>query len=147
MSTTQESADSIEPEVRPNNLARKRKVLLLMAGVMLTVGIVNGLVDLDQGQELIGRLVTSVLFGALVVTWCILDSAERGSTLWRGFAFMAVVFPTWLVVVPIYLMRTRGWRRGFISVLLAVAFFVSLALAAALTMDLIRTARGLPPAP
>jgi len=123
MNTT--SPDDLQLEAS-SNARKKRKVLFAIVALFAVQGLLFGLIPGETEQKVLG-FVAGIAFAALVLSWCALDRAERNLTPWRGFTFFVVLFPTALVMVPLYLCATRGWK-GIASIALAALFFVGLCL-------------------
>ena len=51
-------------------------------------------------------------FALMVALWC-LDDAKK-LKFHRPYEFGAFLFFTWPIVLPVYLIHTRGWRGAFI---------------------------------
>jgi hypothetical protein len=118
----------------------KRRLLLAMVALFAIYGLFLGFFPADVLR--VAAFATSIAFAILVVSWCAQDRAERNIRPWRGFAFFVVVFPTALVMMPLYLLRTRG-TSGVKSTALAAAFFFAICLMASIIaafVGLLRTA-------
>lgn len=59
---------------------------------------------------------------ALLLWWYHLDKAEHGYA--AGRLMNAGVLVMALIALPVYFVRTRGWRRGAITIAVAVAFLL-----------------------
>lgn len=110
----------------------KRRQLLGMIITFAVSGFVSGWVD-DLALSRFIDLATGLVFAFLILRWCDNDHYERQQNQeplwhgmpWRYFAFMMILCPGPLIMMPIYLLVTRGWR-GFISIAWAGAFFALL---------------------
>jgi hypothetical protein len=49
-----------------------------------------------------------LIFALFITIWVVTDSKRRHRTL--SFRFTALTFFLWLIIVPLYLYRTRGFR-------------------------------------
>ena len=101
--------------MKPKTLA-----LALMAAVSfafpLAERIVTGQVEMLSTFGLVETLVSVVL----LFWWYHVDKAERGyhaGRLMNGGMLIAA-----LIAMPIYFVRTRGWRQGGITIALAAVF-------------------------
>jgi hypothetical protein len=71
------------------------------------------------------EVLASMLFPSVVGLWLLADARQRHRSL--PYDFGSFVFFAWMLVVPIYLFSTRGWR-AFVT----LGYFALLYLAAAL---------------
>jgi hypothetical protein len=61
---------------------------------------------------------------ALIFWWYHVDKAERGYR--SGVLMNGGMLALTIVAVPVYLIRTRGWKRGGIAIAWAAALFGAL---------------------
>jgi hypothetical protein len=104
--------------------AAKRRILYWMLVLAVASGLVFGWLgpendpDLDRGAS----LVLGLLFLILLLRWCEYDRTELAMPRWRFFKFMMVFCPGWLIVMPFYLLSTRGPAKGALAIVKGVAF-------------------------
>jgi hypothetical protein len=116
------------PEVRTTDLVEstyrrlKNRVLRWMLGWGLALGVVAGLMG-DGFNSRPLSLVAGILLVVLILQWCHYDRKERRIAPWPGFALMMILCPGPMVMMPVYLLATRG-VRGILSVLLCAGFFL-----------------------
>jgi len=63
------------------------------------------------GESVVMRWLVTSFQASAVSLWVVLDARGRGRPMIRIVQELHVFF--WLIAAPIYLMRTRGFRRGF----------------------------------
>ena len=78
-----------------------------------------------SGGPAVAAVVATYLFPASIALWVYRDVARRGSHL--AYDFDSLVFFTWPVAAPVYLLRTQG-TRGCGVIILFVLVFVALTL-------------------
>lgn len=85
-------------------------LLSLPAGMFYSVAAGNlySILEEPSGAEKVAALLSDVVLSATVALWVVLDSSRRG----RPLPHIAGVYlgVLWVVLAPIYLFRTRGWR-------------------------------------
>jgi hypothetical protein len=87
----------------------------------LAMGVAGGMSPAERlpwRAELVSRVVQALILS----TWVIADAQKRNWPLFHDYA--SFVFFAWMVVVPIYLFRTRG-ARAFLTLLCFVGISVS----------------------
>jgi len=83
-------------------------LLVALAGVRSAIG----------GAERTDVLISLVLCSGMALA-CVLDARSLGKPM--SGAAQLMLFFTWPVAVPVYLVWSRGWRRGTLRALLFVA--------------------------
>lgn len=99
---------------------KKRSSLVLLFLWSIASGTIYGLSKMRWEQVLTAADVFVATF--VVLRWTYHDIRQREAHVWRYFAFMLLVLP--LVVLPIYLLRTRGRRGGLQAILIALGILV-----------------------
>jgi hypothetical protein len=77
-------------------------------------------------------LLGSILFAVLTTGWCVVDSRSRGRPMLS--IVQMIVFFSWPVAVPIYLVASRGGRGLAIAAVHAIAMLITMWIAAAATL-------------
>jgi hypothetical protein len=74
----------------------------------------------------------SVILAALSTGWCVVDARQRGRPLLS--VVQMIMFITWFVSVPMYLIVSRGWRGLAYTVIhgIGISLISSVGFAAAL---------------
>ncbi|MEX2118574.1 MAG: hypothetical protein WD847_03115 [Pirellulales bacterium] len=125
----QAPATEFEPSVEPPPLAafhdRKRRLLWWMVVLFAAAGFLAGMVESDSLQLRGLNIVHAVAWAVLLLKWCAYDREEFDVERWRLFAFMMVICPGPLIMIPAHLFATRGWE-GVVATLKAAAFLVLL---------------------
>jgi hypothetical protein len=102
---------------------RKTLALVLLAALSfaspLAERLATGRIEAFSTFGLVSTLVSVVL----LFWWYHLDKAERGYT--AGRLMNAGVLVAAVIALPVYFVRTRGWKRGGIAILLAAAFLLA----------------------
>jgi hypothetical protein len=101
----------------------KTLALALMAGISFASPLAESLAT--------GRVETWSTFGlaetgisvVLLFWWYHLDKAERDFTASRLMNAGVLVFAA--IALPVYFVRTRGWKRGGVTVAVAAAFLLA----------------------
>jgi len=109
-----------------NVLTQKTHVLLV--GIVLTIintGLNTGLPNLTPETTNTQQILTLLLaigFNILIVFWCYYDSRERGEKPGRYFTLLVIIFGIFTLFY--YFFKTRGFRRGLISIGRTIALFL-----------------------
>lgn len=111
--------------------ARKRRQLLWMLVVAIVLGLLSGLTGIGETDARLMQFVATLAFACPLFQWCELDRLELGNQRWRGFGLLLILFPGPIVILPIYLLVTRG-RRGILAVVIAAAVYCGLLVASGL---------------
>ena len=106
-------ADVREFEVTTPRLSPGKAAWVFWLGLGILLLTIEFLPSLDD-SILLGAVIR-VVFGLLVVTWVWSDGMARG---WQAdrvlfFVIWAMLIPE--IFVPLYLVRSRGWRGAFVS--------------------------------
>jgi hypothetical protein len=105
----------MQPRISPKALA-----LVLMAALSFASPLVE---TLARGRvEPLSAFGFAELFASILLLfwWYHLDKAEHGYE--RAYVMNAGVLLMAVIALPIYFVRTRGWRRGVRAIALAGAF-------------------------
>lgn len=120
---------------------RPRWILLALALSFLVVGVADAFVPPLRSKDYTAFDVVHVfLISALCYMWCRADGLVRGVPAPGRSALLAGVFP--VLGIPVYLFRTRPWRRALLATLGAAAFLVTglvLAAVGTLSIEFIRS--------
>lgn len=103
----------------------KLRVLTWMVVVFAVSGFLTWIISEESGFGRIVDVATMVCFAVLLLQWCSLDRTERQLDPWPYFVLLVVLCPGPLIMMPLYLCRTRGWG-GLIATGKAVLFFLLL---------------------
>jgi hypothetical protein len=105
-------------------LAMKQKTLAL--ALMAAVSLVSPLVEswATGGVEMLSTygLVETAVSIVLLFWWYHVDKAERGYT--AGRLMNAGVLVLAAIALPIYFLRSRGWKQGGLTIALAAIFLL-----------------------
>ena len=91
----------------------------------LAASILYGFAGEPGGAPAIAALVASYLFNASIALWVSADATRRGAGM--PYDFDSLIFFTWPVTAPVYLLRTRG-ARGCGLILLFFLFLIIVSL-------------------
>jgi len=83
----------------------KRIALAFLFLVAVNSAFVDGEKDASGGM-----LIEGVLFSLITLMWLNADARQRQVTVTRGFKVGVILISG--VFIPVYLLRTRGWRSG-----------------------------------
>lgn len=122
-SQTPESA--IDTPFDPSCQQGKRRQLFWMVALFAISGLASGLLPVTPRMDAVLNLGTGIAFALLILRWYECDRWERGEAPWRFFGPLMVIFPGPIVMVPVYLISTRG-LRGLVATMKAALFFVFL---------------------
>lgn len=105
-------------------MSRKTLALVLLAalsaaGPVLEIAFTGEIAD--WGPWTMGETLASA---ALIFWWYHLDKAERDYR--AGMLMNAGMLALAALALPVYLIRTRGWKRGAIAIAVAAALFGAL---------------------
>jgi hypothetical protein len=120
---------------------QKRNALLIMVALFAVLGLINGVTPEHFVAGRVIDLAGAIGFAILLIRWCSLDCFELGIEPWAHIGIMLIICPGPFILMPIYFLKTRGFR-GLLSMLWSAAFFVLLmavsvvsAVAAAVIVD------------
>jgi hypothetical protein len=103
-------------------MTRQRDYRWLLVVQLYLVTALWGAVQVD-GDNTKFQLLTNAFQASAVSLWVVLDARANGRSQVRIVQELHVFF--WLFAAPIYLMRTRGFRRGFsLSVAHAIGILI-----------------------
>lgn len=97
----------------------KRQCLLGLLGLAAIVGVLDQVLVDDRSYDRLLTTGSAVIAVVLIAAWCHYDSWQRSYTIGTPLRFLILLLAA--IGVPVYLLRTRGWR-GLISTILAGAF-------------------------
>lgn len=80
----------------------------------------GGVVETISSNSLV-RWLLGLLFAWAVTSWCVSDARQRGRPLIS--VLQMIMFLTWIVSVPIYLISTRGWRGVAYTVMHTIGLY------------------------
>ena len=103
--------------MQPKTLALVLLAALSFASPLVEM-LVTGRVELLSSFGLVETLASIVL----LFWWYHLDKAEHGYA--AGRLMNAAVLVLAVIALPIYFVRTRGWKRGGVTIALAGAFLL-----------------------
>lgn len=92
-----------------------RRILVVSAYLLLVLSGIRGMF-FHQPQAI--DLILSISMSVVIVKYCIVDSKLRGRPLLRSYHWL--IFFTWPLSLPIYLLSSRGLAKGFVAILLAL---------------------------
>jgi hypothetical protein len=95
-------------------------VYLALAISAAATSVANDARDID--------LLTRLAVGSAIVAWCVLDAPSHGKRFEHGFVLPLVM--TYPAGIAVYLIWTRGSRRGFVAYAKAIAPAILLSVAA-----------------
>lgn len=138
-----ESNESVVPPVIGKSpariqlgMTRKEIPWAIFALTCLAYSTVEGLHGEDAGLMQIADLFICIANSICTLCWCHFDAAQRSFRISRLFS--VIIFLFGLIVLPVYLLRTRG-VRGLLSIVIAVALFVLLSLICALNVTVVES--------
>jgi hypothetical protein len=120
----QSSANSLNA-ARPVEL--RRYIVIGIFALSALWGVVQSL-----SENALVTFLGTVLFAMLTTAWCVADSRRRGRPLLS--IVQMIMFFTWFISVPIYLIASRGWRGVGYALVNAVGMTITMWIAAALTL-------------
>lgn len=117
--------------VRMSQRRNKNITLLWFLAIVFGEGFVDYIIIIGEGSDAyrlysLFCLILNLLF---IMRWFLLDAQEHNFRISKALfiTFVAVTF----IAAPYYFIKTRG-KRGFLSILLAVLFFLPLGVSFAL---------------
>jgi hypothetical protein len=121
-SADQCSADNLEA----NRIkAAKRRCLFGMLALAAIVGVLDQIFADDRGTDKFVTVIYALTAAFLLITWCQYDSRLYAYRIRKPL--LLLIFLLAIIGLPLYLLRTRGYR-GLISIAIAAAFFAALLL-------------------
>jgi hypothetical protein len=97
----------------------KRQCLLGLLGLASIIGVLDQVFVDDRSSDRLLTTGSAVIAVVLIAAWCHYDSWQRSYTIGTPLRILILLLAA--IGVPVYLLRTRGWR-GLISIVLAGAF-------------------------
>lgn len=107
-------------------MPRHRLLLALLTASFFVVGLIEPHTAQPGDMHSPLSVIHIVAITALIYMWCKADSLARNAVPRKGAALFAAVFPP--LGVPLYLFRSRPWKKGLRDVVLAVALLLLFAL-------------------
>jgi hypothetical protein len=102
-----------------------KTIALILLGVISLVGPFVEMVTTGQVEALSKfDLATTIVSIPLIFWWYHVDKHEHGYR--AGPLMNGGILAVAIVALPIYFVRTRGWKRGAVATLLALAVFLVL---------------------
>ena len=133
------------PEIKPETeqpvgdsvdgpATKKAKILCLlgMLALVVVVGVLEQITPDTRDVDQLLTIGTAVIEIILINVWCQYDSWERSYTIGKPLRLLIIFFAA--IGVPVYLLRTRGWR-GLVSIVLVAVFAGLLMLAEELAVE------------
>jgi hypothetical protein len=124
-----------KPLIYPGYRQTKRRVVL--AAALFSALTTPSFLLLAEGsaQARLFDIITIIGFGILTLGWCYYDGLERGVPLGAGFRILIVLFG--VAALFIYLVKSRGLRRGLLSVGVALVLIVGIILVGAVSSAIV----------
>lgn len=104
------------------NARRKRNCLLFLLGWGVVSGFVYGAATVDWEGPLYIIDLLVVLIG--INHWVCLDAYDYDFELPSRFFLMMVICPGPLIVMPVYFVKTRSWKRGLAASAMGLLFLL-----------------------
>src|SRR3982751_5003923 len=94
---------------------RQRRRRMVIAAAIFSALLAPLTVFFDKGgaQSRLLDFVYVIGFGIMILGWCHYDSLERGKPLGSGFRILVVLFG--VLALFVYLMKSRGFKKGLRS--------------------------------
>jgi hypothetical protein len=105
---------------------KKRRVLWASVVFAAVLGVPLGLLPDHGPADTVLSIVITLGTGILVLAWCHYDSRQLGRRIGPGFRWLVVILG--FLALFIYLLRTRGARKGGLAVGVAALFIGALIL-------------------
>ncbi len=117
ISPPENSSELRFPPEPQHQLDSKTRILGYILGYCILLGIQD--VVFPMNDRFLDQVLTiPVLICGIM--WCKHDAEERGKPLTSGYVILLILL--FVIVFPIYLLRSRGFIRGFIANLLLLGF-------------------------
>jgi hypothetical protein len=129
-----------KPLIYPGYRQSKRRVVL--AAALFSALTTPSFLLLPEGsaQARLFDIISIIGFGVLTLGWCYYDALERGAPLGAGFRILIVLLG--VLGLFIYLVKSRGLRRGLLSVGVAIVLIVGVILVGAVSSVIVGLAQG-----
>ena len=102
-------------------LERRHRFVLVLAMYLLAAG--GNMIVVLRPEELLVRLLLPVAMCSIMTYWCVVDSRMRGSPIVHSLHW--IIFFTWPIAVPIYLIRSRGLRGLGLALLHTIGLYAA----------------------
>ena len=111
-----------EIRMPPHPPYRRHKRSILVAAAIFSALTSPSFLLLQEGsvQARLFDIISVIGFGVLILGWCYYDGLERNKPLGAGFRILIILFG--VLALFIYLLKSRGLRRGVLAI--GMAFLV-----------------------
>lgn len=106
-----EECDSTSPAMIYHKYTRPKRECLIM---ILVVAAIDGLATpfVPSDLEVLWLVAVPIALNVCCIKWAWIDADQYQVTLPRYFVPLMVICPGPLILLPIHLIRSRGWRNG-----------------------------------
>lgn len=116
------------------NVKSKRNILVAIVIVYAASFFATWLFASSQLAYQLISIFTTIGISVAILMWCTIDAQQRGIKLGPGFRILVVLLAAFALTY--YFFKSRGAKRGLISLLKAVAFGIALIIVG-MVMDLL----------
>lgn len=106
------------------NVKSKRNILVAIVIVYAASFFATWLFASSQLAYQLISIFTTIAISVAILMWCNIDAQQRGIKLGPGFRILVVLLAAFALTY--YFFKSRGAKRGLISLLKAVAFGIAL---------------------
>jgi len=121
---------------------QRPKQIVIVAAFVLSILIAPFYILFPDGsaQSSVVRFAEMIGFGFLILAWCHYDSLEQTKPLGGGFRILLVLFG--ILGLFVYLLKTRGAKRGLLASGIAILLFIGTLLTSALSAGVFSAITG-----
>ena len=116
--------ENIESNVSSAYSRNKRNIIIIAAALNILTTPLIFIIDENGALFKIINFLALFAFNLLTFAWCHYDSAERNQTLGVGWRFAIILFGLFALLA--YLLKSRGMKKGLISVGKALLVFLGI---------------------
>ncbi len=103
---------------------RKSRCLITLLAWIGILEFVRGMSSVNWEMLFLG--IETVVFLGFLIQWTRLDAEEHDCHIWPSFVPLLVTCVGPFIMMPIYFIKSRGWKKGLITSLLALGYVVLL---------------------
>lgn len=117
--------ENVESVSAADYAGKKRAVIIIAAALNVLSTPLPLFVDETSAEFKLINLLTLIAFNLLTFVWIHYDSAERNQSLSAAWRMLIVFFGIFALLV--YLLKSRGFKRGWLAVGKALSIFLGIA--------------------
>lgn len=106
---------------RRSSSRSERRLRLALVGAMYAIAVATGVMGVLRPEHALSRLVLPIAVCSVMGYWCVVDSRMQGSPIVQSVHW--IIFFTWPVAVPVYLIWSRRLRGLGLALIHAIGLY------------------------